>query len=144
MSQDTLSPEQAQAAAMIAAGQTQGAVAKSIGVSLRTITRWLKLDIFQDAIRQTTEKTVQVVAEDHTEKVKTALSKLVPAALQILARVLVDENARASDKLRAVQIIGDWAGLKQSPQTKEPTTPPEQGLKDYLLYLERTNGNQHN
>jgi hypothetical protein len=61
------------------------------------------------------------------------IQKLVPKALLVIHNYLTDPSVKASDRLRACHIIGNWAGLNQSVAKSEPQA--ETQLKDYLNYL---------
>lgn len=126
---------------MLSEGQTYEATAQAVGVARRTIDRWLLKPHFQQAIADIRAKTLESVGQEQAEKYKAYIQKLVPVALNVLKSTLTTPTARPSDKLRACQIIGNWAGLNQVAIAKPQQQPAEENLKDYLSYLSNKNGN---
>jgi transcriptional regulator with XRE-family HTH domain len=134
----SLSEQQALALRFLSKGCTQNEVAQKVGVSRRTILRWLKLSQFQEALGVTSKNRIQKTTEviKHSESLE--IEDLVPKALQKVRDILEDVDARKSDQLRAAELIGRWAGLGQNVVQPE-TTPAEENLKGYLNYLSSTN-----
>ncbi len=112
------SPIQIQAARLLAAGQTQEEVGKQVGVSRRTISRWLATEQFKNLsfglLNSTSpEKVKPEILSRHTddENQEDDLNSLVPLALKTLRDILSDPDSRKVDKLRAATLLGEWAGL---------------------------------
>lgn len=136
-----LTPEQIQAMSMLASGQTIQAVADSLGISRRTIERWNHSATFIEAVRQAQAKAVEGVVEATAENIRDRISAIVPSAVNLLEIMIQDDKANPNHRLRAVDILGNWAGLKQATVLKSDTQP-EENLKGYLEYLKRKpNGN---
>ena len=134
-----LTPQQLEAAALLANHRTNVETAAALGVSSKTIQRWRKIPAFQRAIADVQFKAQEKVIEQASDDIAGQIKTLVPQALAVLQHYLTDETARGPDRLRAVQITANIAGLNQS-QLK-PETPAEENLKDYLRYLAKNNGN---
>jgi hypothetical protein len=140
-----LTPKQLQAVSEIAKGLTPSAISKDIGVSERTIQRWLKLPEFIEAVDEIRERSTTKVIVETSNDIAVRIQSLVPKAIDTLEHYIESPEARASDRLRACHIIGSWAGLTQ-PQKQEPQNSPEESLKSYLTYLATTattNGKAH-
>jgi hypothetical protein len=135
-----LTSQQLEAVGLLAKGKTHAETAAALGIVTKTIQRWSKREDFKQAIadvhQQATDKTVERTACDIAEELET----LLPEAFNVLRAYLTDTKAKGSDRLRAVHIIGNWAGLNQS-QPKQEQTRPEENLKDYLQFLSSKNGN---
>lgn len=138
----SLTPQQLQAIEMLANSESHAQIAQVLGISTKTIQRWLKKPKFTQALAdvqlRTVEKAVEAVAEDISGQIQ----RLVPKAIKTLETYLDDPKARGSDRLRAAQILGNWAGLNQ-PQI-QPERSAEQNLKDYLTYLAANNNGANN
>lgn len=136
-----LSPNQLEAVSGIAKGLTPSAIGKSLGVSERTVQRWLKLPEFVNAVNEIRERSTTKVIVEVSDDISARIQSLIPKALTTLEAYIENPEARGSDRLRACHIIGSWAGLNQ-PQKQEPQNPPEENLKSYLNYLATsTSGN---
>lgn len=140
----SLTPKQLQAVSLLAKGKTKVEIASELGISTKTVQRWTKQlgfaqavsDVQSSAVRQTVERTAEDIARQSQE----VIERLVPKALMVIHEYLNNSSAKGSDRLRAVHIIGSWAGLNQS-QVKSDVSQPETQLKDYLNYLATKNGN---
>jgi transposase len=136
-----LTPKQLQAVSEIAKGLTPSAISKDIGVSERTIQRWLKLPEFKAALAEIQERSTTKVIVEVSDDISARIQSVIPKAISTLESYIENPEARGSDRLRACHIIGAWAGLNQ-PQKQESQNPPEENLKNYLNYLATsTNGN---
>ena len=120
---------------MLADGIAYHAIASVLGVTTRTIERWAVRSDIRYSVDQAKTKALETVEEEVCEKYKRAIEGMIPLALTTLHRTLKDTEARNSDKLRAVQILGKWYGLEKSPvfvKAENGTEPPEALLKQYL------------
>ena len=91
--------------------------AAQLQVSSRTIRRWVSqckdVDILPDELDE----------DDYVDSTETSanlpefalkgrdVDQLIPLSLKVLQEILEDPDARPSDKLRAIGLVGDWAGL---------------------------------
>lgn len=139
----SLTPKQLQAVNLLAKGKTQIEIASLLGISTKTVQRWTRKPEFIQAIAdvqsRAVEKTIEKTAEDISRHSQEVIQRLVPKALMVIHEYLNNSSAKGSDRLRAVHIIGSWAGLNQA-QVKQETEAETQ-LKDYLSYLASKNGN---
>ncbi len=138
-----LNTDQLAAVKLIAQGKSQQETAQTLGVAKRTIQRWAKKPEFAQAVADARTMALEVTVEATAGDIKAKIEQLVPKAIATLETTLGDTKARAADKLRAVDIVGKWAGLYQVPLKSDPQVTAEATLKKYLSALEKTNGN-HN
>ncbi len=119
---------------MLADGIAYHAIASVLGVTTRTVERWAVRSDIKHSVSQARAKVLDTVEEELSQKYKRAIEGMIPLALTTLHRTLKDSEARNSDKLRAVQILGKWYGLEKSPVfvKAENGTEPEALLKQYL------------
>lgn len=105
---------------LLRCGKTQSEVAKSCDITVRTLQRWLSES--QEKVKQQGDL-VTVVAETlspesdgvverlFNQEFFQKLDALMPYCLEELEGILKDPNCRRQDKIRACQLLGDWAGL---------------------------------
>lgn len=109
-------------------------------VSVRTIIRWMKLEDFQEALGRKGQQRTELVKEIVTIS-ELQVVDLIPKALATIQEILENPDSRSSDRLKASELVGKWAGLGQTNLQLEKT-PAEDNLKGYLSYLANTeNGN---
>ena len=101
-------------------GKTQSEVARSCDITTRTLQRWINES--QEKVKQQGDL-VSVVAETlsaesngvvdrlFSQDFFQRLDALMPCCLQELESILKDPDSRKQDKIRACQLLGDWAGL---------------------------------
>lgn len=136
----SLTRQQLEALSLLSHGFNLQETANKVGVSKRTLQRWVKLAEFieakKDVTQQTTARVIEVTAQDVTESIR----HLVPKAVRLLEEILDCPEARNTDKLRASEILGRWSGLAQTQQQSQVSG--EENLKGYLAYLaSKNNGN---
>lgn len=110
--------------------------AVAAGVNVRTINRWVKLEEFQEALGRKTEKRLELI-QDVVKISELQISDLVPKALIAVREILENPDSRSTDRLKASELVGKWAGLGQANLQLEKT-PAEESLKNYLNYLAST------
>jgi transposase len=128
-----LSPQQIRAAELLAKGHSQQAVGESVGVTRRTILRWLKQEDFKNlsyglvgrASPSPQPQPSQPQRERRQQKSSLTPQDLVEDALSAVQNILIDPEARVSDKLKAASLVGDWAGLSM----KKPPMHEMEGLE---------------
>jgi hypothetical protein len=118
----SLEPKQVKAANLLAKGQSQTQTAQAIGVSRRTIVRWLSQAEFKNLCFGLSgdvqpvarsihsielEKPIQVRGQSNNLTVE----DLVGDALQAVQDILSNPEARPGDRLKAASLIGEWAGM---------------------------------
>jgi hypothetical protein len=141
-----LTPKQLEAAASIARGLSPSAIAKSLDVSNRTIQRWRQLPEFVQAVEDIRDRATVKAINEISKEIRDRIVCLIPKSLGVLESYLDNPQAKGSDRLRAVHILGNWAGLNQSQKAEpqSPAEPEEDSLKSYLEYLKsckNANGN---
>jgi len=104
-------------------GESTEKIAIKCNVSKRTIQRWIlkfKEEIVSTTIESDTLTILEKISKKSGEKLDlTTTSKMAvhlisitEKALTVVEDVLANPNVRIADKLKAVQIIGEWSGLK--------------------------------
>lgn len=119
---------------MMIDGVAYHAIASTLGITTRTVERWAVRPDIKQSIDSARAKALETVGEAVCERYKRAIEGMIPLALTTLHKTLKDTEAKNSDKLRAVQILGKWYGLEKSPVfvKAEDGTEPEALLKRYL------------
>jgi transcriptional regulator with XRE-family HTH domain len=115
----SLSPPQIKAAELLAKGHSQQEVGDAVGVSRRTILRWLKQEDFKNLSFGLLGRSVQPPqlvqrpSERRRQSGSLTAQDLVQGALLAVQDILSDQEARNCDRLKAAALVGDWAGLSQ-------------------------------
>lgn len=118
----SLSPQQIQAAELIARGYSHQEVGDAVGVSRRTILRWLKLEDFKNLsyglVGRASASASPTLSQRPSERCPQQSSGLTPQdlvdnALEAVRDILQDPDSRNADKLKASALVGEWAGLGQ-------------------------------
>jgi hypothetical protein len=115
----SLTPSQIRAAELLSKGHSHQEVGDAVGVSRRTILRWLKQEDFKNlsfglvgrASQQAPQQAPQRSPERHSGSLTP--QDLVPDALAAVQGILTDPDARTCDRIKAASLIGEWAGLSQ-------------------------------
>jgi transposase-like protein len=116
------SPKQIAAAKLLGQGKSQTEVAKAIGVNRRTVVRWLERHEFKQLCYgliggstptpKPPETPKPAINQQNPNRVSTEdLGNLAFLAVGCVSNILDDPDARASDRLKAAQLAGDWSGL---------------------------------
>ena len=114
-----MTPQQVKALQLLAQGLNQQEVADAIGVSRRTISRWLQSPEFKNLsfglVGQVKPPPQPAQAEAIRERLSDPLTPqdLVTDALAAVRDILTDPEARNCDRLKAATLVGEWAGLAQ-------------------------------
>jgi hypothetical protein len=112
-----LSPSQIEAARLLAQGRSHQEVGDAVGVSRRTILRWLKEQDFKNLSYASIGRPPQPPqrASERRQKVYDPLTPLdlVQDALEAVQDILNDPEVRISDRLKAATLVGQWAALGQ-------------------------------
>ena len=124
--QPMLTPNQIKAAELLSQGASHQEVADAVGVSRRTILRWLNSGEFKNwqYALVNRPRPAEKVPKPPPSKIKTDSlqpSDLVQDALETVRDILCDpDTTRVSDRLKAAGLIGEWAGLAhQKPKMAE-------------------------
>ncbi len=112
-----LSPPQIRAAELLAKGHSQQEVADAVGVSRRTISRWLKQEDFKNLSyglvgrTQLPQQAPQSLSKSSRNFKSLTPKDLVDDALEAVREILQDPDSRNADKLKAAMLVGTWVGL---------------------------------
>jgi len=114
----SLTPQQIRSAELLAKGHSQEAVGNTVGVSRRTIARWLKREDFRNLsfgllgrASQSPQQSPQRSLESRKQSNDLTPQDLVADALQAVRNVLQDPDSRNADRLKAAALVGEWVGL---------------------------------
>jgi predicted transcriptional regulator len=102
-------------------GKNQSEVARSCGITTRTLQRWINesqenvdqqgdlVTVVAEALDAESNSSVveRLFAQEFFQK----LDGLMPYCVEELESILKDPDSRRQDKIRACQLLGDWAGL---------------------------------
>jgi hypothetical protein len=101
-------------------GKTQSETATSCGITVRTLQRWVsdaekkierQGDLVAVVAKTLSTESNSVVERLFNQEFFQRLDSLMPCCLQELESILQDPDSRKQDKIRACQLLGDWAGL---------------------------------
>jgi hypothetical protein len=115
-----LTPPQIKAAELLAKGHSQQATGEAVGVTRRTILRWLKNPDFKNLSYGLVGRSVQPpqsVQPQRSPERRQQPSGLTPQdliqdALSAVQSILIDPEVRVCDRLKAAALVGQWAGLE--------------------------------
>ncbi|MCI0580502.1 MAG: hypothetical protein L0332_23425 [Chloroflexi bacterium] len=92
-----LSPKQRQAIQSLLAGRTKSQTAAGVGVTRRTLSRWLADPTFRAALSAATDDALANAAR--------RLAAALDDAVAVLAEVMSNKDARDPDRLRAAGLV---------------------------------------
>jgi transcriptional regulator with XRE-family HTH domain len=103
---------------MMAKGMGTSEVAKQLGVSQRTIQRWIKsegvsnpvMDICDEVVRRVAVR-VDATIGDELKLQALQLLRLSGKSLNCLEEIIDNPETRTADRLKACQIVGEWVGF---------------------------------
>ena len=114
----SLTPPQIRAAELLAKGHSQESVGNTVGVSRRTIVRWLKREDFRNLsfgllgrAAQLPQPSSNPLPESRKQSNVLTPQDLVGDALEAVQSILQDPDSRNADRLKAAALVGEWAGL---------------------------------
>ena len=114
----SLTPQQIRSAELLAKGHSQEAVGNTVGVSRRTIARWLRREDFRNLsfgllgrASQSPQQAPQRSPESHKQSNELTPQDLVGDALEAVRSILQDPDCRNCDRLKAASLVGEWSGL---------------------------------
>lgn len=110
---------------MLAQGATQLRVANALKINKRTLTRWLGETEFKTKVAELRGHRFRQAEELVKSGNEIQLQDLIPKALAALKELLENSDTRSSDRLKAVQLIGSWAGFdKIQEHSQKPRAQP--------------------
>jgi transposase-like protein len=92
-----LSPKQQLALQSLLAGRTKSQTAAAVGVTPRTLSRWLADPAFHAALTNTADEAIANAAD--------RLADALDSAVAVLAEVMANQDARDPDRLRAADLV---------------------------------------
>lgn len=113
-----LKPKQLTCLEMLTSGHSRVEISKKLNISESTIQRWQKLPEFKDALEGVAFSPVAVTSIEVTSSHRTRrerLERLLDSSIDVLEEIVKNEESRTSDKIRAIQLIGDWVGIGKLP-----------------------------
>jgi hypothetical protein len=124
-----LSPEQLQALELLSSGHSQVSVANQLGVSRRTVVRWMSKPEFKQALTGLGSNQF-VINEDALEpeiiqpqkcsgSIRERLNRLIPTIIDETEAILKNPDTRTADKLKSAAMLAKWAGLEERPDSVE-------------------------
>lgn len=136
----TLSPNQIKAAELLAQGNSQQDVASSLGLSRKTIWRWLQQENFKNLSFGLVNRPARIQENPKPQSFQTEAcinltpQDLIPDALAVVRDILRNTDCRPADKLKAATLIGHWTGLELD------FNVALSALRRYGLVLHESNG----
>lgn len=121
----SLTPPQIRAAELLGKGHSQQETADLIGISRRTIVRWLKQEDFKSLCygligrSPSPQQPPQRSPERHKQSDTLTAQDLVDDALTAVKDILQDPDSRNVDRLKAAALVGDWVGLGDRERMQE-------------------------
>ena len=112
-----LNLQQLQAIELLTDGKrSQQSIADEIGVSRRTIVRWLADQEFQEALKGVGTNQFVVNPEvlqpqQSPVSIRQKLNRLAVTVVEQVEAILTNPESRTADKLKAAQMLGKWCGL---------------------------------
>ena len=92
-----LSPKQQKALQSLLTGHTTSQTAAAVGVTPRTLSRWLANPTFNTALTTAADQALADAAHRHAGSLDDAVA--------VLAEVMADKDARDPDRLRAADLV---------------------------------------
>jgi hypothetical protein len=106
-----LSSDHLRAAELIAEGTNFALVADQLGVSRRTIDRWLLRPDVKQHLAQLQQRKMQANQESLASKYQRSIEQLAGLGITTVATILKDPDAKKGEKLKAVELVAKWYGL---------------------------------
>ncbi len=122
-----LSPEQLKALELLSSGHSQVSVANQLGVSRRTVVRWMSKPEFKQAltglgsnqfiVNQDAIEPEIIKPQNSQLSIRERLNSLIPSIIDECEAILKDPDTRTSDKLKSAALLAKWSGLEDRPDT---------------------------
>jgi hypothetical protein len=109
-----LTPAQERVLALLAAGSTAAAAARSVGIHRNTIGNWLRSSAFREALAE--------ARRDQALAWREQAESLTSQAVGAIQAILADPQAPAAVRLEAALAV-------RGPQTARPPVPPQPGAQ---------------
>src|SRR4028119_587193 len=115
-----LNLQQLQAIELLSNGKrSQQSIADEVGVTRRTVVRWLADQEFQEALKGVGTNQFVVNPEvlqpqESPVSIRQKLNRLAVTVVEQVEAILTNPESRTADKLKAAQLLGKWCGLDAS------------------------------
>lgn len=104
----SLSPQQLEAVALLGKGTKTSEVASQLGITQRTVQRWLKDDEFAKAVAEIGREATKLVVEATSFDLFKEIERATESSVKLLTEMIENPELRPSDRLRAVDIVRRW------------------------------------
>lgn len=101
-------PQQIGAIALLGKGTKTSEVAAQIGVTQRTVQRWLKDAEFTKAVAEIGTQTTRLVVEATSFDLFKEIERATESSVKLLTEMIENPDIRPSDRLKAVDIVRRW------------------------------------
>jgi len=104
----SLTPQQLGAVALLGKGAKTSEVAHQLGITQRTVQRWLKDDEFSTAVAEIGKETTRLVVEMTSFNLFEEIERATESSVKLLTEMIENPDIRPSDRLKAVDIVRRW------------------------------------
>ena len=104
----SLTLQQLEAIALLGKGTKTSEVSSQLGITQRTVQRWLKDDEFAKAVAEISRQATQLVVEATSFDLFEEIEKATESSVKLLTEIIDNPDIRPSDRLKAVDIVRRW------------------------------------
>ncbi len=104
----SLTLQQLEAIALLGKGAKTSEVSSQLGITQRTVQRWLKDDEFAKAVGEIGRQATQLVVEATSFDLFKEIERATEASVKLLTEMIENPDIRPSDRLKAVDIVRRW------------------------------------
>jgi transposase len=104
----SLTLQQLEAIALLGRGTKTSEVSSQLGITQRTVQRWLKDDEFAKAVAEISRQATQLVVEATSFDLFKEIERATEASVKLLTEMIENPDIRPSDRLKAVDIVRRW------------------------------------
>jgi transposase len=104
----SLTLQQLEAIALLGRGTKTSEVSSQLGITQRTVQRWLKDDEFAKAVAKISRQATQLVVEATSFDLFKEIERATEASVKLLTEMIENPDIRPSDRLKAVDIVRRW------------------------------------
>lgn len=126
-----------QAIRLLASGKTMKEVAKQLEVHEKTVQYWCKQDDFKKSLEDIKAQVIDQTIETSAQSINEQVQALLPDAFKVLSDIVKNPDSRNADKLKAIQLVGKWAGMEDKKQPEQ--SHPEMDFANYIKEKANTN-----
>jgi transposase len=104
----SLTLQQLEAIALLGKGTKTSEVSSQLGITQRTVQRWLKDDEFAKAVAEISRQATQLVVEATSFDLFKEIESATESSVKLLTEIIENPDIRPSDRLKAVDIVRRW------------------------------------